>query len=238
MPKFDLTKTQDLADLLVVARDQRDNAWITRLYETIADASMATTADQVLEGPDGFSYFVLNMPPPRQEFEPFSISHILDFCLENSLGVVIEPQPEPPEWVIPFGLLWSKKEFGRFDLHLQPESDGAEPEDHEVEIPQHLTGKPAVLVGRPSQAFFPAYARAAVKQFLISQGIKNPGVLLLSKPAQQPAQTLAFSVFADDFADRDQFGNFMQHLSWFFPPHYRLSSVSKSSEVAKSFQSL
>jgi hypothetical protein len=164
MPKFDLAKTQDLADLLVVERDQRDSAWISRFYETIADASMATTADQVLHGPDGFYYFVLNMPPPRHEFEPFCISHILDFCLENSLGVVVEPLPEPPEWVIPFGLLWSKKEFGRFDLNLEPDRDGdVSPGHPEIEMPKNLAGKQAVLVGQPSQAFFPSYARTAEK---------------------------------------------------------------------------
>jgi hypothetical protein len=238
MPKFDLAKTQELADLLVVERDQRDSNWITRFYETIPDASMATTPDQILQGPDGFSYFVLNMPPPRREFEPFCISHILDFCLENSLGVVIEPQPEPPEWVIPYGLLWSQKELGNFDLNFQPGAEQEFSEDHEFEIPPHLVGKQAVLVGQPSPAFFPEYARKAVRGFLVEQGAPNPGVLLLSNPAQKPSQTLAFSVFAEDFSGRDQFRNFMQHLSWFFPPHYRLSSVSKDSELAKSFQPL
>ena len=238
MPTCDLKKTQDLADLLVVERELRDSSWMSRFYQTIDDASMTTTADQILQGPDGFSYFVLNMPPPRRDFEPFCISHILDFCLENSLGVVVEPQPEPPEWVIPFGLLWSKKEFGSFDVNIDPAAGDPVPEDPEFELPKHLVGKQAVLVGQPSHAFFPEYARNAVRKFLLNQGIANPAVLLLSNPAQKPSQTLAFSVFTDDFSDREQFRNFMQHLSWFFPPHYRLSSVSKGSEVARSFKPL
>ena len=237
MPNFDLTKTQDLADLLVIDREQRDSAWISRFYDVISDASMATSPHQVLQGPDGFSYFVLNMPAPGRNFEPFCLSHILDSCLENSLGVVIEPQPEPPEWVIPFGLLWSKKEFGRFDLNLQPGTEIPN-EEGTPEIPEHLAGKQAVLIGQPSAAFFPPYARKAVKKFLSEQGVRDPGVMLLSNPAQRPSQTLAFSIFAEDFADRDQFRNFMQHLSWFFPPHYHLSSVSKGSDVARNFKPL
>jgi hypothetical protein len=238
MPKFDLIKTQELADLLVVERDKRDAEWIRRFYEAVDDASMSTTADQVLQGPDGFSYFVLNMPAPRRNFEPFSVSHVLDFCLENSLGIVIDPQPEPPEWVFPFGLLWSKKQFGKFDLNFEAEPDDAAAEIRTPEIPNHLAGKQAVLVAQPNQSYFPAFARNAVRKFLLNQGIQNPGVLLLSNPAQNPLETIAFSIFPEDFADTDQFRNFMQHLAWFFPPHYRLSSVSRNSDIAKSFQPL
>jgi hypothetical protein len=140
--------------------------------------------------------------------------------------------------VIPYGLLWSKKEFGSFDLNLQGGTEGDFPEGPQFEVPPHLAGKQAVLVGQPSHAFFPDYARTAVRNFLRQQGLVNPGVLLLSNPAQKPSQTLAFSVFAEDFPDREQFRNFMQHLSWFFPPHYRLSSLGKGSELAKSFEPL
>jgi hypothetical protein len=239
MPKADLTKTHDLADLLFVPRDQRNPDWIRRFYRLIGEAGMTTTSDQILQGPDGFSYFVLNMPAPQREFQPLSLAQVLDFCLENSLGIVIEPQPEPPEWVIPFGQLWSKKEFGRFDLDL--EADPATPTPNKVrtpEVPSHLAGKRAVLVGQPNQYYFPAFARSAIRKFLTSQRYNSPGVLLLSNPAEGPLETIVFSVFTEDFADREGFRNFMQHLAWFFPPHYNLSSISKNSELAKKFQPL
>lgn len=109
MPKADLTKTHDLADLLFLPQDQRDSDWVQRFYAVIGDAGMTTTSDQVLQGPDGFSYFVLNMPAPNRDRQPLSLAQVLDFCLKNSLGVVIESKPQPPERVIPFGQLWSKK---------------------------------------------------------------------------------------------------------------------------------
>lgn len=238
MPKFDFTKTHELADLLFVDHNQRDTEWIRRFYGAVGDASMATTADQVLQGPDGFSYFALHMPP-RRDFEPFSISQVLDFCLENALGVVIEPQPEPPEWVIPYGMLWSKKAFGKFDLTIDPDAGNeTATEVRTPEVPGHIAGKEAVLVGQPNQSYFPAFARNAVKRFLLQQHIENPGVVLLSNPAQEPLETIAFSVFPEDFSDMNQFQNFMQRLAWFFPPHYRLSVVSKNSELAGSFRPL
>ena len=239
MTKADLTKTHDLADLLVVPRDQRDRDWARQFYAAISDAGMTTTSDQILQGPDGFSYFVLNMPAPNRDFQPLSLAQVLDFCLENSLGVVIEPQPEPPEWVIPFGQLWSKKELGRFDLNLEPDA-GSETatEVRSPEVPSHLAGKPAVLLGQPNQYYFPAFARSAVRKFLMSQGYATPGVLLLSNPNQTPLETINFSVFPEDFADQNDFNNFMKHLAWFFPPHYQLSSISKASVLAKNFQPL
>lgn len=237
MPEFDLTKTQEVADLLFVQREERDPGWIHRFYGAIGNAGMVTTPEQVLQGPDGFSYFVLNMPSPEGSFELLSAIQVLEFCLENSLGMVIEPFPEPPEWVISFGQLWSKKQFGRFDLNLEPDPDeDTRTELHRPEIPSHLAGKQVVLAGQPNESYFPAFARNAVRKFLVDQGIENPGALLLSNPAEQPPETIVFSVFAEDFAENTQFENFMQRLSWFFPPHYQLSSISKSSELAKSFQ--
>jgi hypothetical protein len=72
----------------------------------------------------------------------------------------------------------------------------------------------------------------------LSQGYEAPRVLLLSNPNQTPLETVIFSVFPEDFADQKDFSNFMQHLAWFFPPHYQLSSISKSSELVKHFQPL
>lgn len=130
-------------------RDQRDSDWVRRFYAVIGDAGMTTTSDQVLQGPDGFSYFVLNMPAPNRDIQPLSLAQVLDFCLENSLGVVIEAQPEPPERVIPFGRLWSKKELGKFDPKLEPDPESETAiEVRSPEVPSHLAGKPAVLVGQ------------------------------------------------------------------------------------------
>lgn len=237
MSKFDLTKTHEVADLLFVDRGQRDPDWTRRFYRAIGHAGMVTTPEQVLQGPDGFSYFVLNMPSPERTLEPLSAAQVLEFCLENSLGVVIEPLPGPPEWVISFGQLWSKKQFGRFDVNLEADpGEDTRTELNAPEIPSHLAGKQIVLSGQPNESYFPAFARNAVRKFLVNQGIESPGALLLSNPAEEPPETILFSVFFEDFAEKRQFENFMHRLSWFFPPHYRLSSISKSSELAKSFQ--
>src|SRR5215475_1609700 len=102
MAKFDLIKTGEVQDLLAIGREERGPEWIGRFYGAIVDASMATTLDQVLQGPDGFTYFVLNLPPAGQAFEPFCLSHILDVCLDRGAGIVVQPEPHPPQWVFPY----------------------------------------------------------------------------------------------------------------------------------------
>jgi hypothetical protein len=232
MAKFDLTKTREVQDLLAVDREQRGPEWISRFYRAIVDASMATTPDQVLQGPDGFTYFVLKLPPAEQAFEPFCISHILDVCLDRGAGIVVQPEPHPPQWVFPYGLLWSYKEFSAFVVDQPEGKQGSE------EGVQPAAGG-TVLAGQPSAAFFPAYARTVVRRFLIdSIGVAVPEVLLLHDPGAVPERSLAFNIFPDDFAEPEEFGNVMYRLTWFLPRHYGLISISRDSEFVKMFQPL
>lgn len=236
MAKFDLGKTQQVLDLFKVDRDDRDQAWREKFYAVIADASMATRADQVLQGPDGFPYFVLNLPPAEQAFETFCLSHILDTCLSEGFGVVIQPDPQPPEWVFPYGLLWTLKEFGTFEV-TEPESGGEEADAPDGDASP--SAAQSLLVSQPSEAFFPPYARKVMKQFLEKKtGKSDLKILLLTDPSKSPAQSLVFSVFPEDFENPDQFRNIMYRLTWFLPPHYGLISISKDSEFVKSLEPL
>lgn len=231
MARFDLTLTRQVQDLFEVAREQRDQAWRENFYAAVVDASMGAPLVQIVNGPDGFPYFVLNLPPAGQPFEPFCISHILDKCLEKGFGVVTQPEPPPPQWVFTYGLLWSLREFGRF--MVEQEGDG--PTQSGVTAPRSATGH-TVLTGQPSAAFFPLYARNVIKQFLKEQaGISNPQVLLVNDPRDTPSQSLAFNVFRADFEEQQKFENVMHRLTWFLPRHYGLISMAKDSELAKLF---
>ncbi|HLW55164.1 MAG TPA: hypothetical protein VKW06_20210 [Candidatus Angelobacter sp.] len=230
MAKFDLSKTGELADLFATARAQRDQNWKQRFYSAVVDASMATTPQQVLRGPDGFSYFVLNIPPAGQPFETFCVSHVLDVCLDNGFGIVIQPDANPPQWVFNYGNLWSFKSFGKFEMERP-----AAPSEPKAPVasPQPL------LVGQPSLDLFPAYARKAVKAFLVAAtGNADPQVLLLNDARQDPPQSLVFSVFPEDFAGQSEFEQAMYRLTWFLPSHYRLANIPRDSNLTDRFASL
>ncbi len=239
MAKFDLSKTQQLDELLKVPREQRDQGWQDRFFAVIVDASMATTSGQVNQGPDGLPYFVLNLPPAGQPFETFCISHVLDVCLENGLGVVIQPDADnPPEWVFTYGNLWSLKEFGKFELeesgNLKSNGSSATAEPSV----DSARGR-SVLAGQPSASFFPAYARKVIKRFIAEKtGNLSPEVLLVNDPRSRPVQSLVFSIFAEDFPNHADFEDLMYRLTWYLPRHYGLVSIAKDSDLAKSFAPL
>jgi hypothetical protein len=234
MPKFDLTKTQEVQDLFATPRDQRDQGWRERFFTSIVDASMATTPRQVIPGPDGFAYFILNLPPAGQPFDTFCLSHILDVCLENGFGVVIQPDANPPQWVFPYGRLWSLKELGKFQVETPPP-----PPKEEAAAGEDADGSGQVFVGQPSVGFFPAYARKVIKDFLTQKtGNSTPQVMLVTNPRKAPVQSLVFSVFAEDFDSRQDFDDIMYRLTWFLPEHYGLLSIAKDAEIASLFQPL
>lgn len=240
MAKFDLTKTQEAEDLFKVGHEQRDQTWRDSFFAAIVDASMATTPEQVVRGPDGFPYFVLNLPPAGRPFESFCISHILDVCLDHGFGAVIQPEPDPPQWVFTYGNLWSLKEFGKFELEQRQEQEAGESDGvANAKPPSDAGDLHAMTTSRPSASFLPPYARQAIKQFLTEKtGNVGPRVLLVSDPRNRPGQLLAFSVFAEDFTSQNDFEEVMYQLTWYLPPHYGLVSIARDSELAKGFEPL
>jgi hypothetical protein len=239
MSKFDLNKTQELCELFKTPREQRDDAWKERFYSAVVDASMATTPQQVLRGPDGFPYFVLNLPPAGEPFEAFCVSHVLDICLSNGFGIVIEPGAVP-QWVFTYGNLWSLKEFGEFEI-----ARGARPAKEDGTSSGRDTAAVAagklqpVLVGQPSSTLFPPYARKTIRNFLVeSAGEESARVLLLNDVREEPQQALVFSVFVEDFADPRDFEKIMYRLTWFFPSHCRLATLAKDSDLTQRFEPL
>ena len=86
---FDLKKTQKLVDLFGIPASKRDASWQNAFYEAVGQASLRALNPQVIQGPDGFSYFAMAFPQPHQEFESFCVDHILEFCLEHGFGIVL-----------------------------------------------------------------------------------------------------------------------------------------------------
>lgn len=241
MARFDLSKTRLVGDLFKTPREERDQGWRERFFAAIVDASMATTPKQVLRAPDGFAYFILNLPPPGQSFEPFCISHILDVCLDQGCGVVVQPDADPPEWVFTYGNLWSLKEFGKFEMEqaLKPGAGKFDGAAATASAPGESGSARSVLAGQPSESFLPAYARKVIKQFLAEKmANSSPRVLLVNDPHSTPAQSLVLSIFPEDFASQKDFEDLMYRLTWYLPRHYGLVSIAKDSDLAKLFEPL
>ena len=214
MAMFDLAKTEVLERLLSAAPDARDQAWLDELQDAAPDASMAAGDPQVQHGPDGFPYFMLQLPPVGQAFETFCVNHILEPCTENGFGCVLQGR-EDSFWVLTYGNLWSQRLFGAFNT--------APPGDRRMPPPEAR-----LLTGTPSDDLMPDWARRVLRSWLEYMGFKDVGVALVVDGegyGDAPADWLSFSVFPEQFETPDHYTSFLYRLNWFLPPRFHVLGV-------------
>lgn len=226
MPKFDLDKTQTLGALFAVPSAARDEAWRTSFYDTIVDASMRAFEPQVSAGPDLFPYFRLGIPAPGA-FTPFCISHILEYVLDNGFGIAVFDSAGPasePEWVFSYGDALAYALYGNFDgdaAELRHEHDRAGMSVEKVQEPRQI------LVGSPSESYYPARAVRALSSFMRERlHVSEPEIKLVVDPTACPAQSLAINLRASDYGgDLERLRAAMHYVRWFLPRTHGLMSL-------------
>ncbi len=216
----DLEKTELLMNHFQVEHELRDEKWARKFYETIPDASFASQADQVLQGPDGFPYFVLKFPEPMKPFESFSVRIVLEHCTNSGIGIVINPHKPRPDWVFTYGQLWSFREYGVF---------------HEDNIEHATQSSGKVLTASPNEKLFPAYSRQILNAYLKHIGVAEPKCFLLMD-GSSPHPSIVFNVFRERFATDEAHRDAMSRLTWFLPSRIGLISVPDTAEFRDAFQ--
>jgi hypothetical protein len=217
---FDLDKTRAVARLFTAP--EQDDAWREQFYAAIPDASLRAFDPQVEQGPDGFPYFHLAIPESGP-LTPFSISHVLDHCLESGFGAVIFPDSSrtAPAWVFTYGNLLSFKLYGHFD------HDPAEPARAARSGSTVLEEEHALLVGAPSEAYFPACARRAMGAFFRNiLRHPDPRIALVVDPKLDPPRHLMVNLSSGDYGgDGQKLGAAFRYLSWFVPGNYAFMAL-------------
>ncbi|HYL79019.1 MAG TPA: hypothetical protein VEU96_32815 [Bryobacteraceae bacterium] len=219
MPKFDLEKTQALAGLFAQPRESRDDKWRRDFYAAVPDASLRSFEPQINLGPDQFPYFHLAIPDPGP-LTPFSISHLLDFVLDNGLGIAIfgdSTRSGGPQWVFSYGDLLAFSLYGSFDG------------DPSVlaQAPKPSGGSHSVLVAAPSESYLPVRARRALGAYArkIIQ-INHPKIGLVDDPQSTPSRSLMINLtLADYHGDQRKLSAALGYLSWFVPRSYRIAAM-------------
>jgi hypothetical protein len=215
----DLEKTELLMNHFQVEHAMRDEKWAARFYETVVDASFASQADQVLQGPDRFPYFVLKFPEPMKPFESFSVRIVLEHCTNSGLGIVINPHKPRPDWVFTYGQLWSFREYGAFS-------------EEGIAHPDKATGE--VLLASPNEKLFPAYARKVLRAYLKHIGVAEPKCFVMMD-GSSPQPSIVFNVFRELFSTDEEHRDAMARLTWFLPSRLGLISVGGPKEFADAF---
>jgi hypothetical protein len=226
----DLEKTALLDKLFKVPKGQRDKKWESVFLENVADASFSCDTPQVIEGPDRFPYFQLNLPEPNNSFQCFVIKHMKDdFLMEKGFGVVINSAKGEPDWVFSHGDI--------VNYHIRNEFYT---QSEDLDLPPHETikKKESVFVGQPSETVLPNQTRAVIRAFFKSIGINDVKLLLMQRAKKDGFfQELVFNLTPDRFEIKEDYDGVMKSISWFLPRHYTYVSMSESS-MKDSFQPL
>lgn len=224
-------KTLELADLCDIAPAVRDGAWARKFFETFPQAVLKGRSPQVLRGPDGFPYFALEIPEVGEKFQAFQPAEVIAHCVEKGFGIVLNPTEEPPDFVFPYGALWAY--HARKDFYPPSEARGSGEKEERLEEGRE------VLVGAPSEEFFPTPARLAVATFLkYALGIEQPACFVLMDAKQKPERSLVFNVFPSSFESQEHFFGALRALGWFFPNDYVATAIDQDSELVKHFEPL
>lgn len=218
----DLEKTSILNELFAVEGEQRNENWRAKFLENVADASFVCSDPQVISGPDGFPYFVLNTPEPNKPFQCYVIKNMTtDFLLEQGLGVVINPGKGNPDWVFSYGDI--------VNYHLRQEFYSQSNNWDIQQSDEVITSQEKVLVGQPSEYIIPEHTRRILRLFFESLQITDSKIALLNRPkGEEFSQQLVFNLTPDKFKDRDQFNAIMGYVSWFLPKHYSYASMDEA----------
>lgn len=221
----DLEKTQLIFDLIKVPVESRDEQWQKSFLENIVQASFRCGDPQVIMGPDGFPYVQLLMPKPYESFQCYVIERMKDdFLLKSGYGVVINPDAGQPDWVLSYGDIMNLDLTGAFYTN-EPTPFTIAKEDETIDHDEK------VLVGQPSELLLTASNRAVLREFLISNGVKSPKILLMSRTSKDghASQELVFNLTPGNFENEEVFRNLMQKLGWFLPRHYSYIGMSEDS---------
>jgi hypothetical protein len=217
MPKFDLAKTQAVAQLFAEPQDRRDEAWRQQFYAAVPDATLMAFDPQVSQGPDQFPYFHLAIPDPGP-VTPFCVTHLLDVVLDNGYGIAIfgdSTRSQAPEWVFTYGDLLSYSLFGRFD------GDPAE------RLSQGGSNQNQVLIAAPSEDYLPARARKAIGNFVRRMyHHPDPRIALVEDPRATPSRSLMINLTLADYnGDESKLRSAVYYLTWYLPRTYRIGAM-------------
>ncbi|MET1055647.1 MAG: hypothetical protein ABWY16_10090 [Pedobacter sp.] len=226
VPQFnpgDLEKTQLIATLLEVPREERTENWVSQFLAALPLAAFRCGTPQLIAGPDGFPYFQLFIPAPGEEFQSYVIQEMISgFLVERGYGVVLNPGAGQPDWVLTYGDILNFHLSGSF---FTLDSLFSNSSNTEEEVAQGEE----IMIGQPSETILPAQTRKLLRDFFELNGIQDPKVMLMMrKNGEDLNQDLAFNITPEIFESEEHYRNMMQTVTWYLPRHYSVVGLDES----------
>jgi hypothetical protein len=209
-----MTNDSSLTSLLQVDPEERDEAWEKSFLTALVSQKMNILTEDPQEGPDHWPYL---MASTEDGDEP--LAKVIEWLSTRGIGMAVNPHKPLPDFVLSYGMIWNFKERGEFLSTLSAPPVGR----FEIAPGQQL------WTGAPSEAHFPIYARAILKQFFMDQGVVAPKVLMISTDTStdQKHFDMCFSLESLKSPPAHEHENIAEAISWFLPAHYSIALVSE-----------
>lgn len=228
----DLEKTLLINELIAIPLTERDNQWVARFVDLIADANLAVAEPEIIMSSEGFPYFNLRTVEPGENFQAYVLRQQLPTLLRNGFGAALNTTKENPDWMFSYGDLLN------FQLHNEFYTD-----DHTFSsnTGDFVLGKDEeILVGQPSEEILPTYARKQLRDFLEYSGVKDPQIMLIARnytDEEKVSQDLVLNITPKNFSNDQEYRAAMNTIAWFLPKHYSLVGLATDT-VDQGFQPL
>lgn len=227
----DPLKTEAIVELLKTSKEKRDEIWRTTFFENILTASFPESIPQIIFGADSFPYFVLKTIENHNPFESYCIKNMQEnILLKRGIGVVINPELNDADWTFSYGDI----------LNLKINNEFITKSNYKIyQSPELLKSKDDFHIVKLSENHLPGYTRIFLKNYLQKIGVKKPKFLVIQRPDNNPfVPELIFNLFAEDLSSINELNQYINHLSWYLPKHYIISTISKNSDLSSNFEML
>ena len=220
-------KTYVIRDLLQIPCEERGEGWLGSFHDNIVDAVMMG-AEETVTGSDGFPYAALCLPPKGEDFETYSVGFLLDHCTNEGAGIaVFTDWEEEPSAVFSYGDLWSLRAHVHFygDPMDVEQARADEPTCEAEEAPGDLE---TILMGKPSESYFPNWARRVIGRYMQrTMRIREPQALLMLNANTHPQRNLVFNIWPEQFSGEDAYEQALCDLEWYLPHCKGLAVVER-----------
>ena len=216
-------ETTIFQSLLAIAPELRDAAW----YRDFESALMACHVEKpdplnpkFFDGPDGLQYWPM---VPLASGQGIAFKTVLPQLAEMGCGIVLQSGTTGQNYVMHYGDVWSMQEYGFFFKLHDAAAAAPMPSNDSNRLNLFQVPKSArIIIGCPSDHYFPIYVRKSIAAGLQNFGLQKIGVASVYIRDLNPRQNLVFSIKSADFTNPQDYQRAMDYLAWALPKHYGL----------------
>lgn len=201
---------QELETLFNIPLSERNSKWIDRFNILIQQYRFIELNPNNFEDKTGMNYLNLTFSNESDR----KLKDYIDLSLKEGKGISINGNDKQADWIFTFGEILAYRMNGvLYSNQLLAPFGG--------EVTEKYFNKKQVMIGQPSDVFFPEMARKHIKLFFADMGLTNIRCALIFW-RESSRLTLAFEVIPEMFDNptNDSLKSLLGFVEWYLPNHY------------------